>query len=265
MDIGGKVCVVTGASSGIGERIARDLAAQGAQVCVAARREDRLRALVDELTGTGHTYKATDVSDRAQVGELARFVAETYGRCDVLVNNAGIASEAGLEGAASVADVEKVMRTNYLGAVWLTADLLELLVASAPSHVVNVASVAGRLASGSPSYVASKFALVGWSEAMHFQLAPKGVFVSSVEPGIIPTEGFPAHAIESHPVLRLTTGTTEQVSRAVLDAIEHRRMQRTVPRWYYLLQIARITMPPVYRFVQRKIVLPMFERNRRTR
>lgn len=263
MDLTGKVCVVTGASSGIGERVARDLAAGGARVCAVARREERLQKLIADLGEGGHTYKVTDVSDRAQVTDLARFVGDTYGRCDVLINNAGISSEGRFDDPGAVAELERVVRTNFLGAVWCTADLLELLVASAPSHVVNVASIAGRLAGGAPAYVASKFALVGWSESMHFQLAPKGVFVSSVEPGIIPTEGFPATAIVSHPVLRFTAGTTEQVSRAILDAIDHRRMQRTVPRWYYLLQVARISLPAVYRFVARKIVLPMFERNRR--
>lgn len=263
MDFQGKVCVVTGASSGIGERVARDLAAVGARVCAVARREERLKVLIAELPGRGHTYKVTDVSEREPVADLARFVGDTYGRCDVLINNAGISSEGGFDGPPSVAALEKIMRTNFLGAVWCTAELLELLLASAPSHVVNVASIAGRLAAGSSAYVSSKFALAGWSESMHFQLAPKGVFVSSVEPGIIPTEGFPATAVQSHPVLRFTTGTTEQVARAILDAIEHRKFQRVVPRWYYLLIVARILMPPVYRFVQRRIVLPMFERNRR--
>ena len=230
-------------------------------MCAAARREERLKALVEELPGEGHSYRATDVSDRDQVAALARFVADTYGRCDVLINNAGVSSSARFDAPEAVDEFERVMRTNVLGAIWLTADLLELLIASAPSHVVNVASIAGRVATGSPAYSSSKFALVGWSESIHFQLAPKGVHVSSVEPGIIPTEGFPATAIESHPILRVTTGTVEQVSRAVFDAIEHRKLQRAVPRWYYLLMVARYVSPAIYRFVLRKVVLPMWQRN----
>src|ERR687896_238709 len=97
MDLRGKVCVVTGASSGIGERVARDLAAAGARVCAAARREERLKALVEELPGDGHTYKPTDISERDQVADLARFVGETYGRCDVLINNAGVSSSASFD------------------------------------------------------------------------------------------------------------------------------------------------------------------------
>lgn len=267
MDYSDKVAVVTGASSGIGRRVALDLAGAGARVCVAARRQDRLVSLVDDMGGTdrAHSHVVTDVSDRSQVRALAAHVAATYGRCDILVNNAGISKERPFDGPAAVDDLEAVMRTNFLGAVWCTAELLELLLASAPSHVVNVASVAGRLAAGAPAYTASKHALVGWSEALHFQLARKGVYVSSVEPGIVPTEGFPATAIESNPVLRLTTGTTEQVSRAIFDAIEKRKLQRVVPRWYYLLQIPALFVPPLYRFVQEKVVVPIYRRNERAK
>jgi len=265
MDISDKVAVVTGASSGIGRRVALDLAARGARVCVAARREDRLAGVVEEMggPGSGHSWIATDVSDRAQVQRLAQHVRDTYGRCDILINNAGISKEVIFDDPAAADVVEAVMRTNFLGAVWCTTELADLLLASAPSHVVNVASVAGRLASGSPAYTASKFALVGWSEALHFRMAERGVFVSSVEPGIIPTEGFPATAIESSWWLKRTTGTTEQVSAAIFDAIEGRKMQRMVPRWYYLLQIPRLLAPPVYRFAQRKVVGPMYRRNAR--
>ncbi|MDQ4065919.1 MAG: SDR family NAD(P)-dependent oxidoreductase, partial [Actinomycetota bacterium] len=241
----GKVCVITGASSGIGERTARDLAERGVRICAVARREERLAKLVADLGGevAGHSYHVTDVSRRESVRALAAFVRERYGRCDVLVNNAGFSRDAAFDGPAAADVVVEVMETNFLGAVWCTTELLDLLQASAPSHVVNVASMAGRLAMGNPPYNASKFALVGWSEALHFQLAPRGIYVSSVEPGIIPTEGFPATAIEENPLLRFSIGTTEQVSAAIIDAIEKRKMQRVVPRWYYLLQIPRLLTP----------------------
>lgn len=263
MDITGKLVVVTGASSGIGRDVALDLADRGARVCAAARREDRLRALVDEMggSGRGHSYLRTDVADRSQVRRLAAHVGDTYGRCDILVNNAGISRAVSFDGPQAADVVEEVVRTNFFGAVWCTAELMDLLVRSAPSHVVNVASVAGRLAAGSPAYVASKFALVGWSEALHPRLAVRGVYVSSVEPGIIPTEGFPATAIGSRRLLRKTMGTTQQVSKAILDAIDGRKVQRVVPRWYYLLQVPRLLTPGLYRFVQRKVVAPIYERD----
>jgi NADP-dependent 3-hydroxy acid dehydrogenase YdfG len=147
MDLYGKVCVVTGASSGIGRRTALDLARAGARVCVAARREERLTELVDEMGGPdkGHSYRVTDVSDRDQVSALAAHVGKRYERCDVLVNNAGIPGGAEFS-AAAVPDLTNVMNVNFYGAVYCTAELLDLLGASAPAHVVNVTSVAGRIA-----------------------------------------------------------------------------------------------------------------------
>lgn len=260
----GKVCVITGASSGIGYRTALDLAAAGAIVCAAARREDRLQALLAEIGGSNrHSYVVADVSDPAQIQRLAGTVSERYGRCDVLINNAGFSKERPWDEPGALGDLEAVMATNFYGVVRCTAAFMPMLLASAPSHVVNVASVAGRLAmGGAPAYSASKFAVVGWSEALHFQMRPKGVFVSLVEPGIVPTEGFPAKAIVGNRLLRHTMGTTEGVSKAIQDVIANRKMQRMTPRWYYLLQIPRLLMPAVYRLAQRKVVAPIYKRDK---
>jgi short-subunit dehydrogenase len=254
-----KVCLVTGASSGIGRRTALDLAKDGAEVCVTARRKDRLEALVDELGGEeqGHSYFVADVSQRDDVVKLAREVEARYGQLDVLVNNAGFSRERGFDEGGYVEDLEKVMQTNFYGVVYCTHELLPLLMKSAPSSVVNIASFAGRLALGaSPAYSASKFAVVGLSEALHFQLADKGVNVGVVEPGLIPTEGFPQTALINDPLLKFALGTEEDVSRAIRDAIDGRKMERVVPRWYYLLQLPRLIAPPLYRLVQKKMVLP---------
>jgi short-subunit dehydrogenase len=117
--------------------------------------------------------------------------------------------------------------------------------------VVNIASIAGRLAlRGSSAYAASKFALVGWSEALHFELAERGVFVSLIEPGPLPTEGFPMTDLLKDPLMRRVLTSDEKVSSAILDAISRHKLQRVVPRWYYLLSIARLVAPPVYRLAQ---------------
>lgn len=250
--------MVTGASSGIGRRTAIDLAAHGAVVCVAARREDRLRALVDELGGAvDHTYRVTDVSDRDQVEALADHVRTTYGRCDVLLNNAGFSRRGRFHRPGGVEDLEAVMATNFFGTVYCTAALLDLLLASAPSHVVNVASVAGRVAmAGNPAYTASKHAVVAWSESLAYELEPKGVYVSLVEPGPIPTEGFPQSDLSDHLLLRWVTGTDEDVSRAIRSAIDNRRIQTVTPRLYQLAPLARVLAHPVVRFVQKRLVAP---------
>jgi len=251
--------VITGASSGIGRQAAADLAAAGARVCVAARREELLRTLVEEIGGeaAGHSYVATDVTDRRQVAGLAAHVRGAYGRCDALVNNAGFSKGREFKGGESIDDVEAVMRTNFFGAVYCTAAFLPLLEASAPSSVVNVASMAGRLAFGNASgYCASKFALVGWSEAVRFDLEPKGVNVALVEPGPIPTEGFSQEGLVDHPVYRYALGTPADVSAAIKDAITRRKAERVVPRWYYLLQIPRVLAPPLYRSGVRRFATP---------
>jgi NAD(P)-dependent dehydrogenase (short-subunit alcohol dehydrogenase family) len=255
VNLNGKVCVVTGASSGIGRRTAVELASGGAILCVAARREDRLQSLVDELSGIGHSYVVTDVSDREQVERLAGHVEQLYGRCDVLMNNAGFGGEKTLfEGVGNIADLENVMATNFFGAVYCTAHFLPLLRRAAPSNVVNVASVAGKIAIGGASaYSASKFALVGWSESLHHELGEQGICVSLVEPGFIPTEGFPQSDLLMDPMLRHVVRSEEQVSRAIRDAIAHRRFKRTVPRWYHLLQIPRVIAPPLHRFAVGKV------------
>jgi short-subunit dehydrogenase len=255
MEMNAKVCVVTGASSGIGRRTALDLAREGASVCVAARREERLRTLVEEMGGSPHSQVATDVAERHQVSRLAEHVRETYGRCDVLVNNAGFSGRGGFDGPPALAELHRVMATNFFGAAYCTAELLELLVSSAPSHVVNVASMAGRIATpGVSAYCASKFALVGWSESLQPELAAKGVFVSSIEPGFIPTEGFPQTELVNDRVMRHLLGSEEDVSGAIRDAIRGRKPQRVVPRWYYLFQVPRLLTPRVYRAVAGRVM-----------
>lgn len=234
-------------------------------MCAVARREERLIALLGQMGGEarGHSYRVTDVSEPDQIESLAAEVRARYGRCDVLINNAGYSKERPWHLPGALADLEAVMATNFYGVVRCTSAFMPLLLESAPSHVVNVASVAGRLAvGGSPAYTASKFAVVGWSEALHSQMRSKGVFVSSVEPGIIPTEGFPATAIVGSRLLRHTMGTTEGVSRAIQDVIANRKMQRMTPRWYYLLQIPRLLTPALYRLAQRKAVAPIYKRDR---
>ena len=259
MELGNKVCLVTGASSGIGRRTALDLAAHGARVCIAARRKERLEELLGEMGGAGHGHSlvVTDVSKKSDVRSLGAHIRRTYHRLDVLVNNAGLGAERSFRERGSVADLEKVMKTNFFGAVYCTAELLPLLEASSPSNVVNVASVAGRLAlGGSPAYCASKFALAGWSEALHFELRPRDICVSVVEPGLIPTEGFPQAGPLGDPLLKHTLGSVEDVSAAIRHAIVHRKLERTVPRWYYLLRIPRLLAPPLYRVANERLVAP---------
>ena len=258
-----RVCVVTGASSGIGRRVALDLAADGAIVVAVARREEHLRQLVAEMGGesAGHSYFVADVSRRDQVQAMARHVEETYDRCDVLINNAGRGGGGRFSGPESIGLVEEVVGANFFGAVYCTGELLPLLERSAPSFVVNIASVAGRVAPpGESAYCASKFALVGWSEGLEVELARRGVYISSIEPGFIPTEGFPHAGLAANPITSRLIGSDEDVSRAIRRAIDKRKHQRTVPRFYYLIQIPRVLAPGVYRFLRDRALQAVWSR-----
>lgn len=256
MDFRGKVCVVTGASSGIGRRTALDLAAAGGRVCATARRGERLVAVVDAMGGweEGHSWFTADVSQRDDVRGLAAHVEGHYGRCDILINNAGFFRDRNFDGPEAVEILEQVMATNFFGTVRCTAELLPLLTRAAPSHVVNVASVAGRMATpGAASYCASKFAVVGWSEAVRHELARRGVGLSLIEPGFVPTEGFPQRGLREHGWLRHALASEADVSRAIRDAISRNTAVRKVPRWYHLFELPRVLVPPLHRWAQQRI------------
>jgi NAD(P)-dependent dehydrogenase (short-subunit alcohol dehydrogenase family) len=215
-----------------------------------------LQELVSELGSEPHSAHVVDVANLDSVEELAAFVDQTYGRCDILVNNAGFSRSVPLHSHDGIEAVEQVMATNFYGALYCTAELLPLLEDSAPASVVNVASVAGKVSAGSPGYCASKFALVGWSESLAYELAPKKITVSVVNPGFVPTEGFPQTDLLANPVTRALLATPEAVAAAIVDAIKHRKAERTVPRWYYALTLPRHVIPWLHRAVAGRFVAP---------
>ena len=236
-----RVAVVTGASSGIGEAIARSLAAAGWQCVLLARREERLEALARE---TGAEFELCDISDREQVERVAKAVLARHPRITLLVNNAGIPGR----GSFLTADadrIEAVVRTNYLGGVWCLRSFLSGLEAAAPAaHVVNIVSVAGTVAlSSSGPYSASKHAQLAFSRSTAALLAPRGINVHTVNPGFVETEGFPQRSTMSSALLRRVVVGPERVAAAVLTAIEKNRRETTVPRWYRAAGLAQAVLP----------------------
>lgn len=220
-----KVAVVTGASSGIGEAIARGLAARGYGCVLLARREDRLRALADEIGGEP---EACDVSDRAAVDGVAARVLERHPAIHVLVNNAGVAARGGFAGG-DPERIEQAVLTNYLGGVWCLRAFLPGLEAAAPSDVVNIVSVAGVFAYG--PYSASKHAQLAFSRSTAVELRPRGIRVHTVKPGFVETEGFPQADRLPAPLLRIVPGP-ERIADHVLDSLDRGRGETTVPRLY---------------------------------
>ena len=182
----GRVAVITGASSGIGEATARALAADGHRVALLARRRDRIQALADEL-GDGAIAIQADVTDRGSIVAAAERVQDELGGADILVNNAGVML-LGPFSAELSDDYRRMIETNLFGAITTTEVFLDQLVADDGGDLINLSSVAGRTARpGNAVYAATKWAINGWSESLRQQLAP-GVRVIVIEPGAVATE-----------------------------------------------------------------------------
>jgi short-subunit dehydrogenase len=241
----GRCAVVTGASSGIGEATARRLGRDGWRLLLVARREDRLRELAASLPDAGHV--AVDLTAEDAPARVREAVEERFGGAlHLLVNNAGASERAafGDDEHGGWENVRRTMALNFDSVVRLTEALLPLVRRSAPSSIVNVASVAGRVASRKGgAYSASKFALIGWSEALHMEERANGVHVGLVLPGFVATEGFPQTPLVSKPATRWIVSKPEKVAEAIVDAGPGGRFERIVPRPYGVVQALRALAP----------------------
>jgi len=246
MDLRGAVAVVTGASSGFGELTSRMLAKEGAAVVLAARRAERLEALAAEIEGRGGRALAVrcDVTEVADLQGLRDRVDEAFGRCDVLINNAGIPGGGRFEDL-SLEQIEQVIRVNLLGVLVCTKVFLPMMLDRQRGHIVNVGSLAGRYAApGASVYSASKHGVVAFSEALYYELARRGILVTSVNPGFAATEGFPQGRLPSALVMR-----ADRVARVIVDVVkEGRAPEVSVPRGMSLWQAFRVLTPPLYRW-----------------
>lgn len=246
MELRGAVAVVTGASSGIGEATAMLLAREGARVVLAARRLERLEALAERIAARGGEALPVrcDVTVRRDLEELAARTDEAYGRCDVLVNNAGIPG-GGPFRTLTAQQIEQVVRVNVLGVMLGTHAFLPMMLERRRGHVVNVASLAGRFATpGSAVYGATKHAAVAFSESLFYELRPLGILVTAVNPGFTRTEGFPQDGIPRPLVMR-----PERVARVIVDVVRRGRAPEvSVPRALAAAQVFRVLTPPLYRF-----------------
>jgi uncharacterized protein len=242
--------LVTGASSGIGEATAKRLAREaGVELVLVARREERLRALAESLPCQA-SWLAVDLTDADAPERVRAHLDERHGgRLALLVNNAG-ASWRGAFADTGYENVRRHMQLNFDAAVRLTEALLPLLRGSAPSAIVNVASTAGRVARArTGSYSASKFALVGWTDALFAEERPHGVHVGMVLPGFIATEGFPATELRQSILTRWTVSTPERVAEAIVDTGLRGKAERYVPRFYALAAVFRVLFPGLIRRV----------------
>ena len=187
-NIDGKVVVITGASSGLGEATARHLAGEGAKLVLGARRLDRLQALAKELKLGADAAVEADVTDREQVKRLVDSAVEAHGRIDVIVNNAGLMPHSPLE-RGKVDDWDRMIDVNLKGVLYGIAAALPHMIKQKSGHIINVSSVAGhKVRPGSAVYAATKAAVRMLSEGLRQEVKPYNIRTTIISPGAVQSE-----------------------------------------------------------------------------
>jgi len=223
----GKVAVVTGASSGIGEATAEALAREGAAVVVAARREDRLAGLVERIEGeSGRVLAAIcDVTDESQAHGLIRKAREEFGSVDILVNNAGVMLLSTV-GKGLSDQWRQMFEVNVMGLLYTTDAAIDVMKQQGSGHLVNISSVAGRKVTRDSSgvYAGTKFAVNAISEGLRQELLEDNIRVTIVEPGAVDTE-LPDHITDEDAreslsgLLKLERLQAEDIAEAIVYAV----------------------------------------------
>jgi NADP-dependent 3-hydroxy acid dehydrogenase YdfG len=208
----GRVAVVTGASSGIGEATAVALSEAGAAVALGARRADRIQAIADSLDGLTFV-REMDVSDEEQATGFVRDAASELGGLDILVNNAGLML-LGPVSDQSIEDWQRMVGVNLLGLLYCTHAAMPLLAGNGGGDIVNVSSVAGRRAdAGAAVYNMTKFGVHAFSEALRQEALHAKIRVTTVAPGFVETE---LQGHNTHPLVRRATERTREQIGEVL-------------------------------------------------
>jgi 3-oxoacyl-[acyl-carrier protein] reductase len=219
----GKTALVTGASQGIGEAIARRLAERGARVVLAARSEDRLKDLAARIDAGGGCARplALDVSQPETFAERLKSLPEDFATVDILVNNAGITAD-NLLARMSLDDWERVLRTNLTGAYALTKEVLRGMMKRRWGRIINVSSVVGLMGNaGQANYAAAKAGLIGLTKSLARELGSRSITVNAVAPGYVETAmtaNLPEASREelSGAIALKRLGTVDDVAWAVL-------------------------------------------------
>ena len=234
----GRVVIVTGASSGIGEATARQFGREGAKVVLAARRVDRLESVAQEIaalnTGAETLVIQADLSKLEDIQSVVNQTLNKFGRIDVLVNNAGFGRLDWLENLDPVKDIEAQLLVNVHGVIQTTRQVLPVMIEQRSGNIINMCSMAGLV--GTPTYTiyaASKHAVHGFSEALRREVKPWGINVSLIYPGGVSTE-FGQHA----GIKRKTKATTpkflllsaDDVGGAVVKLVQRPRAMWIIPR-----------------------------------
>jgi short-subunit dehydrogenase len=228
--VAGKRVLITGASSGLGAALARQLAARQAVVGLVARRRDRLGEVLADCrrTSPGSAMWVADLADTAALSELALQTWDELDGIDVLINNAAIPKRRPVT-ALDPGEVEDVMRVNFFAPMRLTLALLPRMQARGSGMIVNVSSVGGRLPIiHETAYCASKFALCGWSEAMAVDLHGTGISLKLIEPGPVDTEIWD-HPGSEEPIYQGPKVPADEVAEGIIAALGSAGFEHYVP------------------------------------
>ena len=240
MGVKDKVCIVTGGGSGIGRAAAVLMAGQGAWVAVVGRTESKLTAVRGEIERQGGTALALslDVADHAAVQRMAAEVLDTWGRVDVLVNNAGHSSAHRMLLSTTPEDIRSTIDSNLAGTIYCTQAVVPAMQAAGGGTIINVASLAGVGGSllGGPSYSAAKAGVINFTQYLNTEFRNSGLRASVIIPGEVDTPIIEQRPVRPGPEARATMATSEDVARAILLVAD--LPQRTL--------IPELTIRPTY-------------------
>ena len=232
MNYSGKVVIITGASSGIGEQSAKEFAKLGARIVLVSRNRERLEEVATSLSKyeTQILVCPCDVSKKNEVEQLSKVVLEKFDSVDILVNNAGFGVYNTVNNI-SIEEMEAQMLTNFFGIMYCTKIFLQKMLKQGSGHIVNVASVAGSIGiPGMASYCASKFAMLGFSEALFHELKGTGVGITVVSPIMVRTNFFDGKSFDKMPRYSMTSLSASTVAKAVVRASASPRLEIVVPQ-----------------------------------
>jgi short-subunit dehydrogenase len=231
MKLQNRIVVITGASSGIGAEMAKQFADKGAQVILTARSYDKLQAVASTLKSGADIYMM-DVTDTNSVMDTFSAIMQRYGRIDVLINNAGYAFFENFMDAP-MDHFENMMNVNYMGIVRCTKAVLPGMLSANHGHIVNIASVAGKIGTAkSTAYSASKHAVLGFTNSLRLELAGTDVFLTAINPGPIDTPFFDKADPSGQYVKAVSAYMLKpkKVAYEVVHAVEHRVAEKKIGR-----------------------------------